>query len=119
MGKRGIALIVVVAAFFGSFGVARADWTPPSTCGEPTLENPLLEPCGDPLVIPPTPVPNYLDIDSHWARNSIRSVAYSRDWLRLGGSYFRPKAKLTRLVLAYGLVRTFGRDSFLDPDLVF
>ena len=119
MGKRGIALIVIAAALFGSFGVARADWTPPPTCGEPTPENPLLEPCGDPLVIPPTPVPNYLDIDSHWARNSIRSVAYSHDWLRLGGSSFRPKAKLTRLVLAYGLVRTFGRDSFLDPDLVF
>ena len=120
MGNRGIALIVVVAAFFGSMGVARADWTPPPPeCGEPTAENPLLEPCPDPIVIPPTPVPNYLDIDSHWARNAIRSVAYSQDWLRLEGSYFKPKAKLTRLVLAYGMVRTFGRDGSLDADIVF
>ena len=120
MGKRGIALFVVAAALFGSMGVARADWTPPPPeCGEPPLENPLLEPCPDPLVIPPTLVPNYLDIDTHWARNAIRSVAYNNDWLRLEGSYFRPNRELTRLVLAYGIVRTFGRDSFLAPDLAF
>ncbi|MGH2794624.1 MAG: C40 family peptidase [Actinomycetota bacterium] len=83
------------------------------------MENPLLEPCPDPIVIPPSAVPNYLDISTHWARNAIRSVAYDRDWLRLGGSSFGPKAKLTRTVLAFGLVRAFGRDSFLDPDLEF
>src|SRR6185295_5271216 len=43
----------------------------------------------------------------------------NRDWLRLAGTSFYPNASLTRYVLAYGLVRTFGRDSFLDPDLTF
>ena len=120
MGKRGIALFIVAASLFGSIGVAHADETPPPPeCGEPTAENPLLEPCPDPIVIPPTAVPNYLDIGTHWARGAIRSVAYSRDWLRLEGSHFRPKASLTRLVMAYGLVRTFGRDGFLEPDLAF
>ena len=121
MGKRGIALVVVAATLVGSAGVARADWTPPPPpdCGEPTVENPTLEPCPDPLVIPPTAVPNYRDIDTHWARSAIRSVTYSNDWLRLDTSYFNSNAKLTRLVLAYGIVRTFGRDSFLDPDLAF
>ena len=37
MGKRGIALFVVAAALFGSFGVAHADEAPP-VCGEPTDE---------------------------------------------------------------------------------
>jgi cell wall-associated NlpC family hydrolase len=121
MGKRGIALIIVAAALLSTAGVARAD-EPPPTCGEPTEENPLLEPCPEPLpplVIAPTPVPNYSDIADHWARSAIRAVAYSRDWLRLSGSSFRPNASLSRQVLAYGLVRAFGRDSFLNPDLVF
>lgn len=100
-------------------GDPRADEPPPPTCGEPTEENPLLEPCPQPLVIPPSAVPNYLDIADHWARSAIRAVAYSRDWLRLNGSYFRPNGSLTRQVLAFGLVRAFGRDSVLDPDIAF
>ena len=125
MGKRGIALVIIAAAFVSSAGIARAEgWPPPTpdptpTCGEPTEEFPDLEPCPDPLVIPPTEVPNYLDLTGHWARTAIRNVAYSRDWLRLSGSSFRPNGSLTRAVLAYGLVRAFGRDSFLEPDLAF
>jgi len=124
MGKRGIVLVIAAAALLGSVGVARADWPPPPppTCGEPTPENPTLEPCPPPLpplVIPPTTAPNYLDIADHWAENAIRTVAYSRDWLRLAGTSFHPNASLTRYVLAYGLVRTFGRDSLLDPTLAF
>ena len=120
MGKRGIALIIAAAAFVSSAGIAHAEEPPPPTeptCGEPTEEFPLLEPCPDPLVIPPTARPNYLDITGHWARTAIRNVAYSRDWLRLSGSYFRPNGLLTRGVLAYGLVRAFGRDSVLDSSL--
>ncbi|MFY9585883.1 MAG: C40 family peptidase [Actinomycetota bacterium] len=125
MGKRGIALIIAAAAFLSSAGIAHA-WEPPPpppdptpTCGEPTEVFPDLEPCPDPLVIPPSVAPAYTDIATHWARSAIRAAAYSRDWLRLGGSSFRPNGSLTRQVLAFGLVRAFGRDSVLDADLVF
>jgi cell wall-associated NlpC family hydrolase len=111
MMKRGIALIIAAAALVGAVGVAHADEPPPPMCGE--------QPCPQSLVIPPTVAPNYLDTAGHWARSAIRAVAYSRDWLRLSGSYFRPNASLTREVLAYGLVRAFGRDSVLDPDIAF
>jgi len=123
MGKRGVALVIAAAALFSSAGIAHADEPPqppePPTCGEPTEENPLLEPCPQPIVIPPTAVPNYLDIADHWARNAIRAVAYSRDWLRLSGSAFRPNGLLNRQLLAYGLVRAFGRDGVLDPNIAF
>jgi len=124
MGKRGIALVIAAAALLSVGGVARADWTQPPppqppTCGDPTPELPDLQPCPDPLVIPPSTTPNYLDIAGHWTRDSIRAVAYSQDWLRLAGSSFHPDASLTRYVLAYGLVRTFGRDSVLDANITF
>ena len=127
MGKRGIALIIAAAALASSAGIAHADeWppptpnpTPPPTCGEPTDEYPDLLPCPDPLIIGTTLVPDYQDIAGHWADGAIHYVAYNRDWLRLQGSSFRPNNLLTRQVLAYGLVRAFGRDSFLAPDLVF
>jgi cell wall-associated NlpC family hydrolase len=127
MGKRGIALVIAAAALASSAGIARADeWPPPTpdpspppTCGEPTDEYPDLLPCPDPLIIGTTLVPDYQDIAGHWADGAIHYVAYNRDWLRLQGSSFRPNNLLTRQVLAYGLVRAFGRDSFLAPDLVF
>ena len=121
MRKRGVSLLIAAAAFFNVVAVAYAEEEPPSppTCGEPTEEFPELLPCPDPLVIPPSVVPNYLDIADHWARNSIRAVAYSRDWLRFSSTSFRPNGTLTRQVLAYGLVRAFGRDSVLAPDLAF
>jgi len=51
MGKRGITLIIAAAAFLSSAGLAHAEdptptptptpppptWTPPPTCGEPTV----------------------------------------------------------------------------------
>jgi len=123
MGKRGIALIIATVAFLSVAGIARADWTQPPppapTCGDPTPDFPDLQPCPDPLVIPPTSPHVYTDIAGHWAQDAIREVAYTQDWLRLSGSSFHPNSSLTRLVLAYGLVRTFGRDSFLDPSVTF
>jgi cell wall-associated NlpC family hydrolase len=111
-----IVLVIAAGAFVGAVGIARAE-VPPPTCGEPTEENPDQEPCPDPLVIPPLPVPNYADIADHWARGAIRDVAYNRDWLRFAGSTFSPNSALKRYVLAYGLVRAFARNSVLDPHL--
>ena len=126
MWKRGVALIIAVVALLNVAAVAWADETqpppPPPTCGDPTPEFPDLQPCPPPLpplVIPPSAVPDYQDIATHYAHSAIHEVAYDQDWLRLNGSSFHPNSYLTRLILAYGLVRTFGRDSTLDPALTF
>lgn len=67
----------------------------------------------------PAHAAGYTDLEGHWAASAARTVAETNDWMRIGGTRFKPNAGLTRAQLAVALVRAFGGELVADPARVF
>ncbi len=120
MGKRLVALLVGITALLGVPGLARAqEWSPSPTPTDSPSPSPTPTPTPTVPPLPEVPVHAFLDINGYWAESYITATAVNRDWLRWSGAYFRPTAGLTRIAMAYGFVRAFGRDVMPTQGLTF